>query len=82
MCEFCKDIKKASGEYTEFAGVENDLGVLGDMTTSIGVWSEEDGTFTLTASTNGALEGTDDADIKINYCPMCGRELCHSDNVE
>ena len=38
MCEFCKDIKKASGEYTEFVGVENDLGALGDMTTSIGVW--------------------------------------------
>lgn len=52
------------------------------MTTSIGVWSEEDGTFTLTASTNGALEGTDDADIKINYCHMCGRELCHSDHAE
>lgn len=82
MCEFCKDIKKASGEYTEFVWVENYLGVLGDMTTSIGVWSEEDGTFTLTASTNCALEVTDDADIKINYCPMCGRELCHSDHAE
>ena len=20
--------------------------------------------------------------VKINYCPMCGRELCHSDNAE
>lgn len=82
MCEFCENIKKASGEYTEFVAVENDLGVLGDMTTSIGVWSEEDGTFTLTTMINGVFDGIYDPDIKINYCPMCGRELCHSDHAE
>ena len=31
---------------------------------------------------NGILYGKDDEIFRINYCPMCGRELKGADNIE
>lgn len=73
MCEFCEKIKNE--EYVNLANSINDLGILGDMQVGIMVWNNLDGTFTMNTSTTGPFDRVEEAEININYCPMCGRDL-------
>ena len=47
MCEFCKNLSYEKDEYKELASTTNNIGILGEMTTAIGVWANNDGTFTM-----------------------------------
>ena len=82
MCEFCKNLSYENEEYKELASITNNMGVLGKMTTSIGGWANEDGTFTMQTMLGGIMSDAEEAEAKISFCPMCGRELSHSDNAE
>ena len=82
MCEFCKNLSYENEEYKELTSITNNMGVLGEMTTSIGVWANDDGTFTMQTMLVGIMSDVEEAEVKISFCPMCGRELCHSDNAE
>lgn len=82
MCEFCKNLSYEKDEYKELASITNNMGVLGEMTTSIGVWANNDGTFTMQTMLGGIMSDAEEAEAKISFCPMCGRELCHSDRSE
>lgn len=75
MCEFCKNLSYEKDEYKELASTTNNIGILGEMTTSIGVWANDDGTFTMQTMLGGILGIADEATVKINYCPICGKEL-------
>lgn len=76
MCEFCKNIGiglpdwnflPEDDEETIPSGIEIEIRKIIDKTALV---------FTNSADEYGA------GAININYCPMCGRELCHSDNAE
>ena len=73
MCEFCDKIKNE--EYVNLSKSVNDLGILGYMQVGIMVWNNFDGTFTMNTSTIGPFDRVEEAEININFCPMCGREL-------
>lgn len=75
MCEFCKNLSYEKDEYKELASTTNNIGILGEMTTSIGVWANDDGTFTMQTMLGGILGTAKEATVKINYCPICGRKL-------
>ena len=75
MCEFCRNLSYEKDEYKELASVTNNMGVLGKMETSIGVWANDDGTFTMQTMLYGIMEDANEAEVKISFCPMCGREL-------
>ena len=75
MCEFCKNLSYENEEYKELASITNNMGVLGKMTTSIGVWANEDGTFTMQTMLGGIMSDAEEAEAKISFCPMCGRKL-------
>ena len=76
MCEFCKNIGiglpdwnflPEDDEETIPSGIEIEIRKIIDKKALV---------FTNSADEYGA------GLININYCPMCGRELCHSDNAE
>ena len=75
MCEFCKNLSYEKEEYKTLARVTNDMGILGAMETSIGVWTDDDGTFTMQTMLYGIMEDAEEAKVKISFCPFCGREL-------
>lgn len=77
MCEFCEN--------------EDNYETLGSMSISIGLFGNLVIDADLDVNNNSimlcASRGIDgvcnnSVDVKINYCPMCGRELCHSDHAE
>ena len=82
MCEFCKNLSYEKDEYKELASTTNNIGILGEMTTAIGVWANNDGTFTMQTMIVGVMSDVEEAEVKISFCPMCGRELSHSDHAE
>ena len=68
MCEFCEDIAFADADYTQ-AMING-----GDF-----IYNDKNGYGILIDTGDsgclGSLQG-------IKYCPMCGRELCHSEHAE
>ena len=77
MCEFCEN--------------EDNYETLGSMSISIGLFGNLVIDADLDVNNNSimlcASRGIDgvcnnSVDVKINYCPMCGRELSHSDHAE
>ena len=67
MCEFCKDIATTDDEYMKRRYVGGDF-----------ICKDENGFGVLIDTGDSGCLGY----IKINYCPMCGRELSHSDHAE
>ena len=67
-------------EYKELASTTNNIGILGEMTTAIGVWANNDGTFTMQTMLGGIMSDAEEAEVKISFCPMCGRELRSEEN--
>ena len=82
MCEFCENLSYDKDEYKELASATNNMGILGEMSTSIGVWANDDGTFTMQTMLVGIMSDVEEAEVEIQFCPMCGMELCNSDNAE
>ena len=75
MCEFCENLSYEKDEYKELASTTNNIGILGEMTTAIGVWANNDGTFTMQTMLCGIMADANEAEVKISFCPMCGRKL-------
>ena len=73
MCDFCNELRKEG--YATLASVTNDLGILNEMETKIVCYDDEEGSFILQSVLNGILGIADEATVKINYCPICGRKL-------
>ena len=80
MCEFCKNLSYENEEYKELTSITNNMGVLGKMDTSIGVWANGDGTFTMQTMLGGIMSDAEEEEVKISFCPMCGRELSEVNN--
>ena len=80
MCKFCENLSYENEEYKELTSITNNMGVLGEMTTSIGVWANDDGTFTMQTMLVGIMSDVEEAEVKISFCPMCGRELRSEEN--
>jgi hypothetical protein len=73
MCEFCEKILKED-DNTLLTSKINNLGVLGEMEVGIWIYKLEDKVILETVST-GPFCDIEEANIKINYCPICGREI-------
>ena len=73
MCEFCNELRKEG--YATLASVTNDLGILNEIETKIMCFYDEEGSFILQSVLSGILGIADEATVKINYCPICGRKL-------
>lgn len=79
MCKFCDTQGKGNLCDNEIFEINIDLGVLGDQRLNGTIWCGEDGTEVLNIGfVDAVFKDKDkvlDHEIKINYCPMCGREL-------
>ena len=80
MCEFCKNLSYEKDEYKELASTTNNIGILGEMTTAIGVWANNDGTFTMQTMLGRVMSVAEEAEVRKTFCPMCGRELRSEEN--
>ena len=76
MCEFCKDIGIGLPNWN-FLHDDN----LAIIPSGIKIEIRKIVDKTALVFTNSAEEYGSGA-INIKFCPMCGRELCHSDNAE
>ena len=68
MCKFCKNIAFTDADYMQSRIKGGDF---------IYKYSNGYGIFIDTGD-SGCPSGLND----IKFCPMCGRDLCHSDNAE
>lgn len=77
MCKFC-EIDKDKG-YNRMIHSKINLGKLGSL--YYGLYLNDKNTIDIELETDSDLLGKS-KQLQILYCPMCGRELSHSDNAE
>lgn len=70
MCEFCENATKWNTD---------DYDKVPNRSLSEGIMTAEDGTYQI-----GTFSSQHDYwnVLTIKFCPMCGRELCHSEHTE
>ena len=78
MCEFCKEENAGNGIILD--GTTSDFGK-SNLDVDLTMWYGcEDGSSLDVLVTVGS-ETIASITTKIKFCPMCGRELCHSDHA-
>ena len=79
MCEFCKEENIGNGITLD--GTTSDFGN-SNLDVDLTMWYGCENGSSLDVLVTVGSETIASITTKINFCPMCGRELCHSDNAE
>ena len=79
MCEFCKEENAGNGIILD--GTTSDFGK-SNLDVDLSMWYGCENGSSLDVLVTIGSETIASITTKIKFCPMCGRELCHSDHAE